>query len=95
MLGHSMQSIADRLGTVGPLHVMRPAFRVIDRVQGMDPAAQVMGSAVAVCAMAEALGLSMADVIRIAERILADSEGPYTEHIQAIRAYARGELMGS
>lgn len=95
MLGHSLPALADRLAMQNAASIMRPAFHVIDRVQGMDPAAQVMGAAVALCAMSQELGLPLGRVIEIAERILADSEGPFTEHIQAIRAYTRGELLRS
>jgi len=95
MLGHTLPALADRIAMQNAASIMRPAFTVIERVQGMDPAAQVTGSAVAVCAMAQELGLDMRELIRVAERVLADSEGPFTEHIQAIRAYTRGELLRS
>ena len=33
------------------------------------------------------------DVINTAENVLRDSEGPYTTHIQAIREYAKHEIL--
>lgn len=88
------QPIADRIGTVTPLGVRAPAFEAMSRMQKFeDPVRQLMGTAVALCAMTEACGLSMREVISTAERVLADCEGPYTEHIQAIRMYAAHELM--
>lgn len=88
------QSIADRMGTVTPPKLRPVAFEVINRMQRHeDPTLQLMGTAVALCAMTEACGLRMRDVIATAERVLADCEGPYTEHIQAIRMYAEHELL--
>lgn len=59
----------------------------------MDPAIQVTATAVALCALAEALGMDMRDLIYVAENTLRDCEGPYTTHIQAIREYAKHELL--
>ena len=86
-------NVTDRLGYVSPAAIQPAAFRVIDRMQRMDPAVQLTATAVALCAMVETLGLRMRDVIVIAENTLRDSEGPFTEHIQAIREYAKHELM--
>lgn len=93
MLGHSLPALRDHLGTHSPPQIRGPAFAIIDRLQRMDPSVQVMATAVALVAMSEALGLRMRDVINVAENTLADCEGPYTEHIQAIRAYAENELL--
>lgn len=93
MLGHSLQSVRDHMGWHSPAQIRGPAFAIIDRLQRMDPSVQLMATAVALVAMSEAVGLRMRDVINVAENTLADSEGPYTEHIQAIREYARGELL--
>lgn len=81
------------IGNFSPAQIRAPAFKVLDRIQHLHPGAQITATAVALCAMAEAIGLRMRDVINVAENTLADSEGPYTEHIQAIREYARGELL--
>lgn len=88
----SQQAIADRIGCISPAGVRPLAFRVIDRVQGNDPAAQLVATAVALVAMSEACGLRMRDVINVAENCIRDCEGPYTEHIQAIRMYANHEI---
>ena len=94
MLGHTLETLRSRIGSITPPAVRAPAFKVIERVQGLDPAVQITASAVAVCAMAEAVGLSMRELICVAENTLRDCEGPHTEHIQAIRDYAKGELLG-
>lgn len=93
MLGHTLDTLRSRIGSISPPAIRAPAFKVIERIQGLDPAVQITASAVAVCAMAEAIGLPMRELIRVAENTLRDSEGPYTEHIQAIREYAKGELL--
>lgn len=90
---HSLQSVADRIGVHTPAQVRAPAFHVITRLQELDPSIQITATAVALCAMAEALGLRMRDVVNVAENTLRDCEGPYTEHVQAIRDYAKGEIL--
>lgn len=90
---HSLTSVADRLGVHTPAQVRAPAFHVITRLQELDPSIQITATAVALCAMAEAVGLRMRDVISVAENTLRDCEGPYTEHVQAIRDYAAGEIL--
>lgn len=87
------RNVADRLGFFSPAQIRGPAFLVIDRIQQLDPSIQITAVAVALCVMAEAVGLNMRDVIYVAENTLRDAEGPYTHHIQAIREYARGEIL--
>lgn len=94
MLGHSLDALRSRMGVFNAANIRAPAFHVIHRIQNLDPAAQITATAVALCAMAQAIGMDMREVIYVAERTLRDAEGPYTEHIQAIRDYARGELLG-
>lgn len=89
----SPQSVADRVGWISPAAIRAPAFAVLDRLQKLDPAVQITATAVALLAMSEAVGKPFREVIEIAERTLADSEGPYTEHIQAIRMYAHHEIL--
>lgn len=87
-------AVVDRYPLVTPPEVRAAAFQVINRIQQHeDPAVQVMATAVALCAMVESCGIRMRDVICAAERLLADAEGPHTEHIQAIRAYAQHEIL--
>lgn len=82
-----------RLGSWTPSAVRAPAFEVIARMQQTDPALQIVATAVALCAECQAIGIDMREVIYVAENMLRDCEGPYTEHIQAIRAYAVGEIL--
>ena len=82
-----------RIGSFSPAQVRAPAFQVLTRIQGLDPGIQLLAVAVALCAMSQACELDMREVIYTAENLLRDCEGPYTEHIQAIRDYARGELV--
>lgn len=91
----SPEAVRLRLGTLTPPQIRQPAFALIDRLQRFpDPVVQLTAMAVALCAMAESAGLRMGDVINVAENTLADAEGPYTQHIQAIRQYAKGEWLG-
>lgn len=89
----SPSAVAGKIGYFSPASIRNPAFRVIERIQYVDPAAQITATAVALCAMCQAIGLDMRDVINVAENTLRDADGPYYEHIKAIRDYAKGELL--
>ncbi len=89
----SPQSVKDNLGWVSPVAILHPAFKILDRIQQLPPAVQLTATAVALCAMAEACEVPMRDLIVTAENTLRDCEGPYTDHIQAIRDYAKHELL--
>lgn len=72
-----------------------PAFCVIDRmgVRQQTPGEHLLGTAVALVAMAQACYLSPQELVMRAERVMADVEGPFTHHAQAIREYAKQELL--
>jgi hypothetical protein len=72
----------------------RGAFRVIDAIQQEEnKAVQFLAPGVAFCAMADALGRFPHDDISRIRRMMGALEGPYTEQVQAIRDYAKGELL--
>ena len=73
----------------------RPAFAVINGLQQTEakPGDQVLGTAVALIAMCESIGVSFDEVVRKAVRVMNDVEGPFTSHLQAVRDYATGELL--
>jgi hypothetical protein len=92
----NLSTIADRVrhdSTVGNLRV--PAFRVMDRLQDVHPADQFRALSLAFVATAEALGLDPHDEVVRARRMMRQAEGPFTDHVQAIRDYARSELARS
>lgn len=72
----------------------RGAFRVLDAIQHEDnKAVQFLAPGVAFCAMADALGrFPHDDIVRI-RRMMGAVEGPFTDQVQAIRDYAKGELL--
>lgn len=77
-------------GDMGALRVT--AFAVLDRMQQCKPSVQLLGTAVALRAMAESLGLNLSDLMQQASNVLRAADGPFGTHIQAIRDYAAGEL---
>jgi hypothetical protein len=87
------ENVRDQIGWVHPAAIRGPAFQIIDRLQRIHPTVQLTATAVALCAMAQECGISMRDLIVTAENTLRDCEGPYTEHVQAIRDYARNEIL--
>lgn len=89
----STPSIRDQVVLASnPAALRVPAFRVLDRMQDQKPGTQLLATAVALVAMAEAVELPMQDLMAIARRAMTDAEGPFTHHIQAIRDYALNEL---
>lgn len=75
-----------------PARLRVPAFRVIDRMQDRTPGEQLLGTAVALVAMSEAIGLPLNDLLTVAHNVMRDVEGPFTYHVQAIRDYAKNEI---
>lgn len=72
--------------------IRKPAFEVINRIQGRTPGEQVVGTAVALVAICEAVGLEVHEIIHGAERIISDVDGPYSPEIRAIKEYAKNEI---
>lgn len=75
-----------------PAQLRVPAFEVINRVQRVTPSHQILGTAVALVAMCEAVGLDVKNVLTKAHNSMAHTEGPFTHHVQAIRQYATNEI---
>lgn len=84
---------ADRVRTASTVGALRePAFRIINRMQDVNPSDQYRALALAFLACTEALRLDPHMEVLRAARLMADAEGPFTSHVQAIRDYAAGEL---
>lgn len=84
--------IRDQIVFASPPALRVPAFRVIDRTDGFTPGQQLLGTALALVAMSEAIGMNPHDLIVVARNAMADVEGPFTYHLQAIRDYAKHEI---
>lgn len=97
----SPQTIRDQLRLAGnPARLRIPTFAVIDRAQalqgnGMCTGGElILSTALALIAMCETVNLPIQDVMTKATNMLADVDGPFTSHIQAVRDYAGRELLG-
>lgn len=88
----SDSGIRDQIVFASPAALRVPAFRVIDRTDGFTPGQQLMGTALALVAMCEAIQLDPHELIGMARNAMADVEGPFTYHLQAIRDYAKHEI---
>jgi hypothetical protein len=89
-------TIRDQISFLSNAAAIRiPAFCVIDRlgVKHQTPGEHLLGCAVALVAMADACYLSPQELVMRAQRLMADIEGPFTHHAQAIREYAKQELL--
>lgn len=88
-----LNNVIDQVRLVSSPAALRvPAFQVIHRMQDYRPGVQLLATAVALQAMAEAAGISLHDLFTVAGNVMRDAEGPFTHHVQAIRDYAKGEL---
>lgn len=90
---HSIRDQISFLSNAASIRV--PAFCVIDRlgVRQQTPGEHLLGVAVALVAMADACFLSPQELVMRAQRVMADVEGPFTHHAQAIREYAKQEIL--
>lgn len=88
----SPESVRDQIGTPYLQPCRDMAIKQINHVQGESPATQLVGTALAVVAMSEAIGTDPHDVLLIAQRMVRAAEGPFTHQIQALRDYAKSEL---
>jgi hypothetical protein len=86
-------TVRDRVAfTISAERLRRPAFEVINRMQAHDPSAQLVGTAVALVAMAEAISMDPHDLIARAKNVIATADGPAAPEIKAIRDYAANEI---
>jgi hypothetical protein len=91
---HSLNSISERARHSSSVAALRePAFRVINRMEDLAPDVQVNALFLAAVVVAEALGLDIHEEVARAGRKVAAAEGPFTAHVQALRDYAKGELL--
>lgn len=72
--------------------VRQPAFKALSVMQDEPAAMQVIGTAVALVAMCEAIGIEPQHVMTRAHNVMSDASrfGP---QIAAIREYARNEVL--
>lgn len=77
-----------------PAALRVPAFRIMDRMSHIEatPGVQILATAVALRAMCESAGLDLTAVMTKAGKVMADADGPFVPHIQAIRDYAANEI---
>jgi hypothetical protein len=95
MKGYKAHTVRDQIRFLAnPARLRRPAFAVINKLQDFTPGEQMLGAAVALIAMCQGANISLHDVLTTAGKVLADTEGPFTSHVQAIRDYARHEIAG-
>lgn len=87
---HTLRDAISFFSDVSNIRV--PAFTVIQKLEGHKPHHQIIGTAVALVAMAEACDLNPHDILNQATNCMEHAEGDFTSHVQAIRDYARNEL---
>lgn len=95
----SAQTIRDQIRLANnPARLRVPAFALIDRAQNLQQHVTggelVLSTAIALVAMCQTANIPLQDVMTKATNMLADTEGPFTTHLQAVRDYAANELLG-
>jgi hypothetical protein len=75
-----------------PEPIRHGSFAVLDALQRYRPETQLDALFATAVAMSQSLGLDPHDMVVRARRVLPDLEAAYTNHLQAIRDYAKGEL---
>lgn len=69
-----------------------PAFRVISRMEDVEPHVQFNALMLAAAVACRALGLDPHDELARANRKIAPAQGPFTTHVGALEDYFRNEL---
>lgn len=86
-------TVRDRISfrsSLAPLKV--PAFRVIDALQDQPADVQLEALALTLATMTRSLGVDAHGLITRAHRQLSEADAVRNPHIEAIAAYAAGEL---
>lgn len=88
-------TINDRISWFTDLASLRTgAFRVIDAMQTeSNKPVQYLAPVVTAVAMAETLGRDVHEDVARVRRMMADINGPFSEQINAIKDYTKGELL--
>lgn len=89
-----------RLGVVGTrarwqstvADLREPAFAIAARLDDIPHHTRFNALMLAAAVSAQALGLDPHEELERAVRKIADAEGPFTLHIQALRDFVAGEL---
>lgn len=93
----SINSLRDQVALASnPSTLRAPAFMFIDKMQDMEsvtPGERILALAVALCAITETCDLDLTALISKARLMLQHAEGPFTHQLQAVRDFARSELL--
>jgi len=87
-------TVKDRVGFFNDASSLRaPAFKIINLIQEEDPANQILATATALVALAEAINVDPHDLISKINRAKRHIDSPFSTEYRAIGAYAKGEFL--
>jgi hypothetical protein len=87
-------TVRDQLSLLSdPGRVRKPAYAVIDRVDGYSAGEQLLGTAVALIAMSQAINVPVHELMQRAMNVIGHADGAFTYHVKAIRDYAKNEIL--
>jgi hypothetical protein len=88
-----LHTIRDRIAfSTAAAQLRHPSFAIVDQLQFHPPEVQLDALFVTAVAMATVVGLDPHEMVSRARRLLPAAEGPFTDHLQAVKDYAKGEL---
>lgn len=88
-----LHAIRERISfAVNAARLRHPSFSIVDALQFHPPEVQLDALFLTAVAMSTAIDIDPHQMVVRAKRLLPDADGPYSDHIQAARDYAKGEL---
>lgn len=91
MQAHTLRDRVVYRTAVAPLR--EPTFRIAHRMQDVDPADQFSALMLAAVVACQAVGLDPHEELERSRRMVDAAEGPFTDQVQALRDYVKGELL--
>lgn len=71
-----------------------PVYGLTNQLQGHKPHLQLLSLGVSLFMLCEATGINVRDVLTVAENATYDVDSPFSHQVNALKAYAEGELLG-
>lgn len=87
-----MPNVGLQLGFREPVDAATGAFRVINALQDLPPANQVIALTAAFYLVTDALGIDRSQALHMLARMDRDCAYANEDTFQVVRAYARGEI---
>ena len=89
------EALRDQIAFFSQPLALRPAvYGLTDAIQQHQPAVQLLSLGVGLHLLCAATGVDIRQVLQTAENAISDVDGPFSDTMNALKAYADGELLG-